>query len=81
MKIRCNKCGYVGDESEFPKGRDFFQNSYIAACPKKCGNNQSPGGASMRGFGGDRPFVYVKDDDASAADLVGVVLERMNEAS
>lgn len=55
MKIKCNKCGHVGDESEFPKGRDFFQNSYIAGCPK-CDNRQSPGDASMRMFGGKRPF-------------------------
>lgn len=22
MQVKCNKCGHVGDESEFPKGRD-----------------------------------------------------------
>ena len=55
MKIKCNKCGHVGEEAEFPKGHDFFQNSYIAGCPK-CDNRQSPGDASMRMFGGQRPF-------------------------
>jgi hypothetical protein len=56
--IKCNKCQYVGPESEFPKGNDFFQNKYVAGCPK-CDNRQSPGDASMRGFGGQRPFEYV----------------------
>ena len=48
MKVKCNKCGYIGDESEFPKGRDFFQFTFISGCPKKCGNSQSPDSASMR---------------------------------
>jgi hypothetical protein len=61
MIVKCNKCGYVGDETEFPKGRDFFQNPYISKCPKDCGNRQSPGDASMRMFGGTRPFEYVRD--------------------
>lgn len=55
MNIKCNKCGHVGPESEFQKGRDLFQNKYIAGCPK-CDNRQSPGDASMRMFGGSRPF-------------------------
>jgi hypothetical protein len=60
MNIKCNKCSYIGDESEFPKGRDFFQNPYIAGCPK-CDNHQSPGNASMRMFGGERPFERIAD--------------------
>lgn len=59
MNVKCNKCGYVGSESEFPKGNDFLQQAYIAACPK-CDNRQSPGDASMRMFGGQRPFEYVR---------------------
>ena len=23
MKVKCNRCGHIGDESEFPKGRDL----------------------------------------------------------
>ena len=46
MKVKCNGCGYVGDESEFPKERDFFQHPYIASCPK-CRNRQYPGDASI----------------------------------
>jgi len=70
QKVKCSRCGYVGHESEFPKGRDFFQNAYISGCPKKCGNTQNPGDASMRMFGGERPFVFVtmptpKDDPLS----------------
>ncbi len=64
MQVKCNKCGYVGDESEFPKGQDFFQNSYISGCPKRCDNYQSPGDASMRGFGGERPFVYLRPNES-----------------
>lgn len=79
MKIRCNRCGFVGDESDFPKGRDFFQSAYVCACPLKCGNRQGPGGAAMRGFGGDRPFSYVREDEPSS--IVGAVEYRMSEAS
>jgi hypothetical protein len=78
MKVRCNKCSYVADEDEFPKGHDFFQNQYVASCPK-CDNWQSPGDASMRGFGGKRPFEYVRGD--SPEDPVGRVLHRSEEAS
>ena len=60
MNVKCNKCGHVGPEDTFPKGRDFFQNTYVAGCPK-CDNRQSPGDASMRMFGGERPFVYVRE--------------------
>jgi len=78
-KVKCNKCGFVGDESEFPKGHDFFQNSYIAGCPK-CDNRQSPGGASMRGFGGERPFEYIREIPVTSDPLV-VTLTRASEAS
>ena len=81
MKVRCSKCGYEGDESEFPKGRDFFQNSYIASCPMGCGNGQSPGGASMRMMGGERPFVYVRDAVPNEADALDITLHRADEAS
>jgi hypothetical protein len=73
-KVKCNKCEYVGDETEFPKGHDFFQNKYIASCPK-CDNRQSPGDASMRGFGGKRPFVYVDQTESNE------FLRRFHEAS
>ena len=84
MNVKCNKCGHVGDEVEFPKGRDFFQNAYIASCPK-CDNRQTPGDASMRGFGVDRPFVYVREAEPEGGpelrDNFGTVLHRMGEAS
>lgn len=69
-KVKCNKCEYVGDESEFPKGNDFFQNSYIRGCPK-CDNRQNPGDASMRGFGGERPFVYVREAEPAVTGTKG----------
>ena len=78
-QVRCNKCGYTADEDEFPKGRDFLQNRYISGCPK-CDNRQTPGGASMRGFGGERPFSYVRAEVAST-DPLDVVLHRTGEAS
>lgn len=78
MKVKCNKCGYVGDESEFKKGRDFFQNKFIAGCPK-CDNRQSPGDASMRAFGGERPFVFIREQEP--ADPMGKVFHRADEAS
>jgi predicted nucleic-acid-binding Zn-ribbon protein len=85
MKVKCNKCGYIGDESEFPKGRDFFQHSYIAKCPK-CDNYQTPGDASMRMFGGDRPFEFVRVPEPPIAgsetiDALPAVLHRASEAS
>lgn len=62
MKVKCNKCGYVGEESEFPKGRDFFQRPYIHSCPKNCGNSQSPGNASMSMFPNNQsPFVFIDE--------------------
>ena len=81
MNVKCNKCGYVGDESEFPKGRDFFQDSYIKSCPKRCGNGQSPGAASMRMMGGERPFVFVRDAMPKGTDALDITLHRAAEAS
>ena len=85
MNVKCNKCNYVADEAEFPKGNDFFQNSYIAACPK-CDNRQSPGDASMRAFGGDRPFVFLRNAEPEIvgdkiADAWPIVVHRAREAS
>jgi len=79
MKVKCNKCGHVGDTSEFPKGRDFFQHEYVKSCPKKCGNFQSPGDASMRAFGGVRPFEYVRDPESGS--VFDVADHRAGEAS
>jgi len=79
-QVKCNGCGYVGDESEFPKGRDFFQMPYIAACPK-CSNRQSPGGASMRMFDDKRPFVYIRQEVGAGADALDTTLHRATEAS
>lgn len=59
-QVKCNKCGHVGDYDDFPKDRDFFQKSYIRACPK-CDNHQSPGDASMRMFDRERPFSFVNE--------------------
>lgn len=77
--IKCNKCGYVGQEPEFPKGRDFFQVAYISGCPK-CDNRQNPGDASMRMFGGNRPFEYVREAP-KADDPISTVMHRAEEAS
>ena len=79
MKVKCNKCGFIGDESKFPKGRDFFQNSYVASCPN-CDNRQSPGDASMRAFGGERPFEFVRESIETDDPLL-VTLSRASEAS
>lgn len=78
-KVKCNKCGHIGEEAEFPKGRDFFQNAYIAKCPK-CDNRQSPGDASMRMFGGERPFEFVRADEKSGT-AIGQVFHDAEEAS
>lgn len=59
MEVKCNKCGHIGDEITFPKGNDFFQKEFVAGCPK-CDNRQNPGDASMRMFGGAKPFEYVR---------------------
>jgi len=80
-KVKCGKCGYIGDESEFPKGRDFVQVPYIASCPKKCGNRQTPGDASMRMFpGAEHPFAYVRADEGTGTPL-GETLHSAGEAS
>jgi NAD-dependent SIR2 family protein deacetylase len=80
QKVKCNKCGYIGDESEFPKGRDFFQNPFISSCPK-CDNTQNPGDASMRMFGGERPFEYIRDKLPESADALSKVLRAADDAS
>lgn len=80
MNIKCNKCGYIGEPDEFPKGRDFFQNSYIAGCPK-CDNRQSPGDASMRMFGGERPFSFVRAELPEGAEPIVQVFYNAGEAS
>ena len=79
MKVKCNKCGYVGEEKEFPKDRDFLQQQFIAKCPK-CDNWQAPGDASMRMFGGKRPFEYIRERPINNAPL-GEVLHDAGEAS
>ena len=82
MKVKCNKCGYIGDESEFPKGRDFFQFTFISGCPKKCGNYQSAGDASMRMMPSDkkRPFEYIRDETKDNSPLEKI-LHKASEAS
>jgi len=84
--IKCNGCGYVGQESEFPKDRDFFQHSFISGCPK-CDNRQNPGDASFRMFGGQRPFVFVDrspEPEATGAtppETLPTIMHRASEAS
>ena len=80
MKVKCNKCGHIGDESEFPHGRDFFQFLFISGCPKGCGNRQSPGGASLRMMNEMHPFDYV-DDAPEPTDSVDKILHRARAAS
>jgi NAD-dependent SIR2 family protein deacetylase len=78
MKVKCNKCGHIGDEESFPHGRDFFQNKYVASCPK-CDNRQDPGSASMRAFGAQRPFEYVRED--STGTVHDKIMHNASEAS
>ena len=78
MKVKCNGCGHVGEKSEFKTGNDMFQNSFISGCPKCC-TTQSPGDASMRMFGGERPFEFVRDSEPT--NTVGDTLLRAGEAS
>ena len=81
MKVKCNKCGYIGDESEFPKGRDFCQKLFIKSCPKDCGNFQTPGDASMRMFQGVKhPFEFVRPGPADKSAL-GRTMHKAKEAS
>jgi len=88
MRVKCNKCGHVAEEADFPKGRDFCGTPYVKACPK-CDNATTPGDASMRmfdRFGKPAPFVYVdrprriKDGD-KWGDAVKETLDRAGEAS
>lgn len=78
MKIKCNKCGFVGEEKQFRTGRDFMQKKYISGCPK-CDNYQSPGDASMRMFGGERPFTFIRESENG--DALERTIHRANEAS
>lgn len=82
MKVKCNKCGYVGDESEFPKGRDFCQIQFIKSCPKnECDNFQTPGDASMRMFPITKhPFEYVRKK-LESKDPLAKTLYKAKEAS
>lgn len=77
-QVKCNGCGYMGDEDGFKKGRDFFQNSFISGCPK-CDNSQNEGDASMRMFGGERPFSYIRAE--APKDSLGKVLHDADDAS
>ena len=78
--VRCTQCGHEAPESDFPHGRDFFQNSFIAACPQ-CDNRQSPGNASMRMMQGNaHPFVRV-DAQPRPTDAIGSVIHDANEVS
>lgn len=84
-QVKCNKCGHVAAYENFPKGRDFFQNQYISSCPaESCNNRQSPGDASMRMFGGERPFVFVDSEAIAVEDrdtAIAETLRRAEEAS
>ena len=85
-QVRCNKCDYIGNEDEFPTGRDLFQKPYIASCPKKCGNRQNPGDASMRMFDNERPFSFVRGDEPEITgnkteNALPTVIHRATEAS
>lgn len=72
-KVKCNKCGYVGEYEDFPKDRDFFQHTFISGCPEKCGNSQSLGDAAMRMFGGKRPFEFVTGKIETKDPLLNVL--------
>jgi len=82
QQIKCNKCGYVGNEDEFPTGRDFFQKVFIKHCPVEgCTNRQSPGDASLRMMPGQvHPFEYVRPEALSDDPFVQV-LHNAAEAS
>lgn len=79
MLVKCAKCGHTAEEDTFPHGRDFFQNMYVAGCPK-CDNRQSPGDASMRMFGRERPFSFVRESPTKG-DPVAIVMHNAAEAS
>ncbi len=78
MKIKCNGCGHVGEKCEFRVDQDFFGHAFISGCPK-CANRQNPGDASMRMFGGSRPFEIVRA--AEPDDPMGATWHRAGEAS
>ena len=78
--IKCNKCGFVGSESAFRHGHDFFQNDYIAGCPK-CDNSQNPGDASMRMFGGARPFEYADEAPVPVTSQLSALAETLRRAN
>lgn len=80
-QVRCNKCGTVADALTFGIGYDFFQEPYIGSCANKdCDNRQSPGDASMRMFGGARPFEFISAAPP-AQNVAEQVLRHANGAS
>jgi hypothetical protein len=80
MNVKCNKCGYTANESEFPTGTDFFQNTYISGCPQ-CDNRQNPGDASLRMMPGmEHPFTYIRSE-AESDDPLDKTLHNASEAS
>jgi len=79
--VRCTKCGHTAPYDDWPKGRDFFQHIYISRClNRECDNDQSPGGAAMRMFGDEHPFVFVRPEETSE-DALDQTLHRASEAS
>ena len=79
MEVKCNKCGFAGDESEFSWGRDFFQKRFVSACPK-CDNRQNPGDASMRMMPGKKhPFEFLREK--SRGSLIEETFHDAGEAS
>lgn len=63
-RVKCNKCGHVGDMTEFQSGYDVFRRPYVSGCPR-CDNRQYQEDASFRLSSGPRPFAIV--DDAQKA--------------
>ena len=78
--VKCNKCGFVGLESDFGQNHDFCQRVFVSRCPK-CDNHQTPGDASMRVFGGQRPFEYIDRIAPPKGDALAKVLYNGDEAS
>jgi len=80
--VRCVKCGHTASYDDWPKGRDFFQKTYISRCVNpECDNRQNPADASMRMFSGiEHPFVFVRQEETSA-DALDQVLYNESEAS
>jgi len=80
MKIKCNKCGFVGEGKEFKWDKDFFQNRFVSGCPK-CKNSQNPSDASMRMMPNTKhPFEFVREENTDPSPL-GKVLHDADEAS